>query len=503
MLDPTGIVTSWNPGVRRILGYDEPEFLGLPFTTLFPSGDADAAGAELTRARDEGQAHDERWHRRKDGSLFWASGVLTALRGEEGALRGFATVMRDNTERKRHEEHLEAALKREHESRELAERASRAKDEFLALVSHELRTPLNAVLGWTRMLRHGHLDAGKTAKALETVERNAEAQTHLIEDLLDISRIMTGKLSLDMRPVMLPSVTRAALDALQPEAAAKGISLDVEIDAGGGPVAGDAARLQQVVWNLVSNAIKFTNAGGRVAVRLERLDQEVRLTVEDTGVGIAQEFLPHIFERFRQAAPSRSSHGGLGLGLAVSRQLIEMHGGRVVARSEGAGRGATFVVTLPLAEGAHRGALERLPVHDLQAQLDGPPEIRGLNVLLVDDDEDSRDLQQFVLEYCGVSVTCADSVEAALDAIDRQAPDVVVSDVRMPDQDGFALIRQLRRREISRGGRIPAAAVTALTRAEDRTRLLAAGFQTHIPKPVEPAELVAAVAALAKLVGKA
>src|SRR5581483_6696577 len=321
LLDPQGVTTSWNPGVRRMLGYDEHEFVGLPLAALFPAHEAAAAEAALARARDQGQAQDERWHRRKDGSLFWATATLTALRDEAGSLRGFAKVMRDNTERKRHDEALEAALKREQQARELAERASRAKDEFLALVSHELRTPLNAVLGWARMLRQGHLDAEKTAKALETIERNAEAQTHLIEDLLDISRIMTGRLSLEMRPVMLPAVTRAALDALQPGAASKGVHLEVSIDERVGPVAGDAARLQQVVWNLVSNAIKFTDPGGRVTVQLDRVDREARLTVTDTGIGIAPEFLPHIFERFRQAQPARSSHGGLGLGLAVSRQL--------------------------------------------------------------------------------------------------------------------------------------------------------------------------------------
>jgi PAS domain S-box-containing protein len=390
-----------------------------------------------------------------------------------------------------------------------AQEVNRLKDEFLATLSHELRTPLTAVLGWTRLLGTGQLDETTRQRALETIERNAQAQVQLIDDILDVSRIIRGKLRLNVRPVELAPVIEAAVDSVRPAAEAKGIRLQVVLDRAAGPVSGDPDRLQQVFWNLVSNAIKFTPKDGRVQVTLSRLNSHLEVAVMDTGQGIATEFLPYVFDRFRQADPTPTrAHGGLGLGLAIVRHLVELHGGSVKAESNGAGEGAVFRVTLPLlaAVRALHTSTVSAAESSSQASADGngffhgfmcPPELDGLRVLLVEDDTDSRELLVAVLEQCRAEVVAVASVAAAMRALEDWLPDVLISDIEMPGEDGFTLIRRLRQLPAERGGEIPAAALTAYARPEDRMRALVAGFQIHVPKPVEPAELVTVVASLA------
>jgi PAS domain S-box-containing protein len=391
-----------------------------------------------------------------------------------------------------------------------AQEVNRLKDEFLATLSHELRTPLTAVLGWTRLLGTGQLDEATRARALETIERNAQAQVQLIDDILDVSRIIRGKLRLDVRPVELAPVIESAVDSVRPAAEAKGIRLQVVLDPRTGPVSGDPDRLQQVVWNLLSNAIKFTPRGGRVQVILARVDSHLEIDISDTGQGIARDFLPYVFDRFRQADPTTTRvHGGLGLGLAIVRHLIELHGGTVNAESEGAGTGATFRIMLPLLAtvSAQIEPVGETPVattvaranggDDLLAGFDCPPEIEGLRVLIVEDDADSRELLVTVLKQCRAEVVAVAGAAAAIRTLEVWRPDVLISDIEMPGEDGYSLIRKVRALPPERGGDIPAAALTAYARAEDRMRALLAGFQIHVPKPVEPAELITVVASLA------
>jgi signal transduction histidine kinase/ActR/RegA family two-component response regulator len=387
---------------------------------------------------------------------------------------------------------LQAAL------RELNE-ASRLKDEFLATLSHELRTPLNAIVGWAHVLQAGNVDRETTAKAIETIRRSAQAQNQLISDMLDVSRIVAGKLRLEVRPVDLAPIIEAALDTVRPSAAAKAVNLVQEIEPAAGPVLGDPDRLQQVVWNLLSNAIKFTPTGGRVRVALTALASELEVTVEDDGPGIDPEFLPHVFDRFRQAdsSPSRS-HGGLGLGLAIVRHLVELHGGSVRANNREGGKGAVFYVRLP----RHRlpaGGDVAHPEEDTTGSpswIDDAPSLAGVRVLVVDDEEDARELVATILTRCGAEVEVANSASEGLATLQRRRPDVLLSDIEMPDEDGYSLIRRVRSLPGERGGLVPAAALTAYASAQDRAKALAAGFDVHVPKPIQPAELVAVVASL-------
>ncbi|MGH9901582.1 MAG: ATP-binding response regulator [Pyrinomonadaceae bacterium] len=430
----------------------------------------------------------------------------------DGRIVGTLTVVEDVTERVTREAELQSQIEerarllgREQAARKEAEEANRLKDEFLATISHELRTPLTAILGWSNMLSAGGLDEAAAARALETIHRNARAQNQLISDLLDISRIITGKLRLDIRTVELPPLIEAAAESVRPAAEAKNIRLQTLLDPQAGPISGDADRLQQVVWNLLTNAVKFTPKGGRVQVRLQRINSHVEIAVSDSGIGVSLEFLPHVFDRFRQAdAATTRTHGGLGLGLSIVRQLVELHGGTVHAASEGEGKGTTFTVSLPfLAIRSEPGAAERVhPAVSDSGLLDCPPSLEGLRVLVVDDEADTRELLRAVLESCGSEVTTAASAAAALEALERERPDVLVSDLGMPEEDGYSLIAKVRALPAGRGGQTPAAALTAYTRAEDRMRVLRAGFQIHLPKPVEPAELVTVVANLAGRVGR-
>ena len=383
----------------------------------------------------------------------------------------------------------------EQQARREAEEANRMKDEFLATLSHELRTPLNAILGWTQVLRSGKLDEATAVRALETIERNAKAQAQLISDLLDVSRIITGKLRLDLKPVELPRIIDATLDSIRPAADAKDIQLDVALAPLRSPVVGDSDRLQQVVWNLLSNAIKFTPRGGRVAVRLETSQQNAVIRVTDTGVGIRPDFLPYVFDRFRQAESSMTrSHGGLGLGLSIVRHLVELHGGTVEVDSPGEGQGATFSVQLPI-----RAELtEVLSTAEGQAgwqSLWNPTLLEGVRVLVVEDEMDTRDLLVTALQQCGALVTAVATSAEALEAF-ATVPDVLVSDIGLPGEDGYELLRKVRSLGPERGGKVPAAALTAFARAEDRLRALDAGYQTHLAKPLDPSELVATVARL-------
>jgi signal transduction histidine kinase len=392
--------------------------------------------------------------------------------------------------------------------REQAEVASRSKDEFLAMVSHELRTPLNAIIGWTSMLRTGRLDEQTAARAVETIERNAKSQAKLIEDLLDISRIITGKLRLNIQPVELSSVIEAAVDIIRPAAAAKEVRLQVVLDSEAGPVSGDPERLQQIIWNLLSNAVKFTAKKGRVQVRLQRLNSHVEITVSDTGQGIKPEFLPFVFDRFRQADSSFSRmHGGLGLGLAIVRNLVELHGGEVSAYSDGEGQGATFTVKFPLMI-VHGPVSYQTAPRQWQEQsaaanvpFECPQSLLGMRLLIVEDEPDARELLKLMLEQCGAEVKATESAKEAFQGLGEWKPDLMISDIEMPGEDGYSLIQRVRSAE-TRPGRLPAIALTAHARAEDRMRTLRSGYDAHVAKPVEINELVTVIESLARTTGK-
>ena len=382
-----------------------------------------------------------------------------------------------------------------------AQVASRMKDEFLAVLSHELRTPLNAIVGYSRLMRGGVLSEDKVGRALETLERNATWLAQIVEDVLDVSRIVAGKIRLDVQPVQLGMIVDNAVATVQPAADAKGVRIQTVIDSGAGPVAGDPGRLQQVVWNLMSNAVKFTPKHGRVQVRLERVNSHVEIVVSDTGVGIKADFLPYVFERFRQADASTTRQtAGLGLGLAIVRHIIEMHGGTVEAASSGEGQGATFRVRLPLmiVHPEPRSVRREHPRTERPAVLRPLADLSGISVLAVDDEEDALHLLRVVLETAGAQVTTVGSPVAALDQIPVVKPQVLVVDLGMPDMDGFELIARVRKFEDAALRNIPAAALTAFARSEDRTKALRSGFEMHLAKPIDPGELVAAVATLAR-----
>jgi CheY-like chemotaxis protein len=391
----------------------------------------------------------------------------------------------------------------EQKARAEAEAANRVKDQFLSTLSHELRTPMTPILSWATLLRiNPMLDEETRAQALESIERSARIEIRLIDELLDVSRIASGKLFLTVRPVDLFSVIEAAIDVVRPAAEAKNIALLCRQDSLVGAVSGDAARLQQVVWNLLINAVKFTPEGGKVAVRLERVGAHARITVSDNGKGISAEFLPYVFEGFRQAdSTTAREYGGLGLGLAIVRQLVELHGGTVHSESPGEGQGALFSVQLPLmavraeAEEVKRGY--RNNGHGSSTDL--PADLKGLRVLVVEDEADSRETIMAVLTQGGAEVRTSASAREALEVLEHWKPDVLMSDIGMPNEDGFALIQKVRALAEERGGRIPAVALTAYVKREDRKRVLAAGYQMHVAKPVGPMELIAAVANLSKL----
>jgi PAS domain S-box-containing protein len=434
----------------------------------------------------------QRWIRVRGRALF------AHRDGAPVAVRCLGTYL-DVTERRESEERRERVLQRERAARAEAERVIRMKDEFLATLSHELRTPLNAILGWSQLVRRRSVEGADLHGALEAIDRNAQAQARLVDDLLDMSRIVSGKIRLDVQPVEVPLVIQAALESIQPAADVKGIRLRASLEPQTRPVSGDPARLQQVIWNLLSNAVKFTPAGGRVDVALSAAESLIEITVRDTGVGIDPEFLPFIFERFRQqdSSPTRA-HGGLGLGLSITKQLVELHGGAVHASSPGAGQGATFVVTLPAAQAWQ--VREPAPVTSARAReariAAGTPSLRGVEVMVVDDEADARQLIRHVLERAGATVHAVASAAEALDELCSRQVDVLVSDIGMPDVDGYGLIARVR--ELPHpGASLPAIALTAYARTEDREKALGAGYCAHITKPVDVDELIHAVAAAA------
>lgn len=518
VLDEDGNIVTWNRGAENIKGYRADEIIGKHFSIFYPQDavQMDIPGYELKVAAEVGRFEDEGWRIRKDGSRFWANVVITALRDETGALRGFGKVTRDLTERKKAEEQR-LQLAREQAARSEAEAASRAKDEFLATVSHELRSPLNAILGWGRILRDLPPGSEGFSQAVESIERNAHIQAKLIEDLLDVSRIIAGKLRVVMKAVDPGSITEAAIDSIRPAANARGIDLQVMLEPNVGLVMADPDRLQQILWNLLSNAVKFTGKGGRVDVRLGRVGSNVNITVSDTGKGISPEFLPYVFDRFRQADSSVSRmHGGLGLGLAIVRHLVELHGGDTKAESAGEGLGATFTVTLPVTRDPDRiaedrdsslaggpaaaGSSGRSGTGPVEAQpIDSGLLLAGTRILVVDDMADARELVRVILEGRGAKVTCARSAQEAYEIIEWLKPDCIISDIGMSPEDGYSFIRNVRLIE-SRDGRErrPAVAVTAHARMEDRLHALAAGYQSHIAKPVDPVELIAVITSLVR-----
>ncbi|MEH1962266.1 MAG: ATP-binding protein [Nostoc sp.] len=418
---------------------------------------------------------------------------------EKGLLVKAWGTQRDITQRKQAEQKCKQLLEREQIARAEAETANRIKDEFLATLSHELRTPLNAIMGWTQLLRSRKLDETTTGRALETIERNTKSLTQLIEDILDVSRIIRGTLHLNIHQVKLVPLVEAAIDTVRPAAQAKEISIKCRFKPEVGVIVGDANRLQQVVWNLLSNAVKFTPKGGRVDVQLQRIQSHVQIRVSDTGGGIAAEFLSHVFERFCQADSSKTrSHGGLGLGLAIVRHLVELHGGTVCAQSPGIGQGATFIVNLPIkAVDVEANTAEELSsCVNIQEANNYLPKLDDLRVLIVDDEAEARHLLTRILRQYGTQVIAAASASEALLALQEFKPHVLVSDIGMPQEDGYTLIRKVRALSTDEGGRIPAVALTAYARAEDRTQALLAGFQLHVPKPVNPGELAAVIANL-------
>ncbi len=418
--------------------------------------------------------------------------TIQTMRDADGAIVGLMVFAIEITAQVR-------ARLAEASARTEAERSNLAKDEFLAIVSHELRNPLSAILGWTRMLRSTELPPEKHAQALETIERNALNQSQLIEDLLDVSRIVSGKLKLEVRTLDFVEIVEAAVESARPAIAAKQLRIRTIIDTAHVALMGDAARLQQVVWNLLTNASKFTPKGGSIKIHVTRHDSVLELEVSDTGSGIDPAFLPYVFEAFKQAdSTTTRKHGGLGLGLAISKRIVEMHGGTIAAHSDGEGTGATFTLRLPVAP-IRASATPPTGAPVKLQRWDRPAELAGLRVLVVDDDEDGREMIGAVLETCGVRVTLADGVPAALAAFDRERPDVLLSDIGMPGEDGYSLIAKIRARPTSAGGMTPAASLTAYAGVEDRKRALHAGFNMHVPKPVDPAELVVVIASLARI----
>ncbi len=429
--------------------------------------------------------------RRKDGQYFWFLSRAAPIRDAQGKILRWFGTNTDITERQEAEQERDRLLQLEQAARAEAERANRIKDEFLAILSHELRSPLNPILGWTKLLQTRKFSETKTAEALATIERNAKVQTQLIDDLLDVAKILRGKLSIDASPVNLAFVIESAIDTVRTAAVAKSILLHPVLP-NIGQVSGDSNRLQQIVWNLLSNAIKFTPNRGRVEIRLQQVDEQAHIIVRDSGKGINPEFLPYIFESFRQEDVSvNRKYGGLGLGLAIVRQLVEAHGGTITADSAGVGLGATFTVQLPLLN----AELEIKQPDELpQSAL----ELTGIRVLTVDDDPDARELLTVLLAEYGAEVLTVASAAEVLANLESFQPDVLVSDIGMPEVDGYTLIQQIRTLTPEKGGQIPAIALTAFARVEDSQRAINSGYQRHVTKPLDPEELVQAVVALKK-----
>jgi PAS domain S-box-containing protein len=509
------IVTSWNFGAERIFGYSAEEMIGTSIMRLIPPDRHEEETEILSRIRrGERLDHFETVRLAKDGRRLQLSMTISPIMDASGHVIGASKVARDITEQKKAQEALKKAMEEaetanrerlqlldsEREARSQAERASRMKDEFLATLSHELRTPLNAVLGWANILRLGKRQGEELIQGLDIIERNARIQAQIIEDLLDMSRIISGKVRLEAQWVELAAVLNESIETLRSTAQAKGVRLQAMLDLFGGPIFGDPNRLQQVFWNLLNNAIKFTPKDGKVEVSLKRVGIEVEVSVVDSGEGIASEFLPYIFDRFQQGdASTTRRHGGLGLGLAIVKELVELHGGTVRVESEGLGKGATFTVRLPRSAAYSEPDKESHVPAALRRENPTLPEVSlaNIRVLVVDDEIDARDLVKMLLEMAGAAVSTAASASEAMEMILKERPDVLVCDIGMQDEDGYSLLRRLRALEKKEDGALPAIALSAYARAEDRTKAIRSGFQNHLAKPVEPAELLAVVSSLA------
>ncbi len=509
MLDPNGYIVTWNSGAERIKGYRADEIIGQHFSKFYPLDAVESRWPEheLQVATETGRFVEDGWRIRKDGERFWANVTIIALRDRSGRLHGFAKLTRDLSDRKRAEAlaadgaRRDEMLEAERSARIAAQKAAHVKDEFLATLSHELRTPLNSILGWTQILRRQVTPKPEDfQRGMEVIERNTRAQAQLIEDLLDLSRIMSGRIRLDVQQTAIVDVVRGAVDSAEPIAQTKGVRLESMLDPRAGTVPGDPGRLQQIIWNLLTNAIKFTPKDGKVQVLLQRINSHVEVSVSDTGIGIPASFLPYVFDRFSQNDSSTTrTQGGLGLGLAISKQLVELHGGSIHANSLGEGKGATFTVHLPLAilETDAASANRVHPTHPTPEGQSVLPKLVGVHVLVVDDEEDARDLIQRMLQEQGAIVSAVASGAEALRIMETSSPDVLVSDVGMPDLDGYQLMRRIRANE-REGRRIPAIALTAFARSEDRKRALLAGYQAHVAKPVDTAELLIVIASLVR-----
>ncbi len=491
-------ITDVNPFMTELLGYSNVEFLGKELWEIGLFSDKNASQKAFKELQRTG------YLRYEDLPLQTTNGKLRDVEFVSNVYKedGHQVIqcnIRDISDRKRAENERTLLLAAAQLARAEADSANTVKDEFLANLSHELRTPLTSILGWSHLLTGGKLDKQQTARAIETIARNARAQGRLIDELLDISRIMTGKLCLDLRVVKLTPLIQAVVDDVRPAADARSINLDFAYDADVGPILGDPDRLQQIVWNLLTNAIKFTPKGGDVHVRLERNDLHALITVKDSGQGIASELLPHVFERFRQADSSNTrSNGGLGLGLSIVRQLVELHRGTVTAESSGENAGTTFKVMLPLPS-LHEvpSAAEKTePKNERNSPITAQHSLSGLRVLVVDDERDTRELVAALLTTCGAEVDSVSSAREALDQMERQRFDLLISDIGMPEMNGYDLIGRIRQLGEDHGGRTPAVALTAYAGIDDRKRALAAGYEIQIPKPFVAAELIGAAISL-------
>jgi PAS domain S-box-containing protein len=487
-----GIIISWNKSAERIFGYTASEMLGQSILRLLPPDRQEEEARILSRLqRGERVDHYETVRVRKDGRRIDVSLSISPIRDAEGVVIGASKIARDISDQKR-------AVQQLAEANEQLQRANRMKAEFISTLSHELRTPLTAMLGWIQLFKENPTP-DDLSQGIEVVERNIRIQSQLIEDLLDMSRIEAGKIALDIQRLDLAAVVSAAIEAVQPSADVKSVRLTSAFSSVEGVVMGDKNRVQQVVWNLLTNAIKFTPKGGRIHVTLERINSHVEIAVADSGAGIAPEFLDHVFERFSQADSSTTrTHGGLGLGLSIVKKLVELHGGTVRAKSAGRDQGSTFIVCLPLVP--VRQEPELAPIEERNTSIDErvmTADLDGLNVLVVDDDPDSAEIVCRIIERNGADVRTAGSMDEALVIFNEFTPDVLLSDIGMPDHDGYELISRIR--ALPAGRSLPAVALTALARSADRTRALRAGFQMHVAKPVDASELVAVVRNLASL----
>lgn len=510
--DLNGAVNFINPTAEAITGYTMADVADRPLDQVFQiineetRAPVESPFAAIKRTGQTVGLANHTMLIARDGREIPIEDSGAPIKDHLGKTIGVIIVFHDVSERRRAEREREQLLKREQAARSEAEAANRLKDDFLATVSHELRTPLNAILGWASLINRGGLEDETIRTAAEVIERNAKGQAEIINDILDVSRIITGKLRIDPQAVELAPIIEAALDTVHPAAAAKAINLTVSLDRQAGAVLGDPDRLQQIVWNLLSNAIKFTPQEGWIEVRLARVASQVEIQVIDSGMGIDTQFLPYVFDRFRQADSSTTrAHGGLGLGLAIVRHLVELHGGTVAAESTGQGEGAVFTVRLPLAdvrEAPPRFAEDSLQnsnqAADSSEASTGQTDLRGLRVLVVDDDPDTCEILCLVLSQYGAEVYAAGSSKDALGAFREWKPNLLISDLGMPGEDGFAFIQKVRTLAPEEGGNIPAAALTAYAREEDRLRAHSAGYQIHIPKPVDPTKLATVVAGLAQ-----